>query len=49
MRQEEFVQGAFQAKAQNSGKGKHKRINQKIKKKTKNDRNNEESYPPCLY
>jgi hypothetical protein len=44
------VQGAFQAKAQNSGKGKDKRINKKKNnKKTENDRNNEESYLPCSY
>ena len=47
MRQDESVEGAFQAKTQNSKGGKDKRNN--WKKNNKKIENNGETYPPCLY
>ena len=47
MRQDESVEGAFQAKAQNSKGGKDKRNN--WKKNNKKIENNRETYPPCPY
>ena len=47
MRQEESVQDAFQAKAQNSGKGKDKRNKKNKKKVENNDKNKKETYPSC--
>ena len=44
MRQEESVQDAFQAKAQSSRRGKDKRNKKKVEN---NDKNKEETYPPC--